>query len=133
MPKNLSRLFPFGLSLVLIWALSGCVEGGKVLRAKDHGQTIELRTGAGLDIILSGNPATGYRWEIAKVNARILGLQGEVDFQRTSEVLGTSGDFILHFEALNPGRTDLLLIYQRPFEVDREPGNIFEITVIVTS
>jgi predicted secreted protein len=131
MLHNFRRFFSFGLFLALFWTLSGCSDGDKVLHAEDHGRTIELRAGAALEIVLPGNPTTGYHWEIAKVNSRILGLMGEIEYLSVSDKAGAGGEFVLHFEALSPGRTDLLLIYQRPFEVDREPENVFEITVNV--
>jgi inhibitor of cysteine peptidase len=127
-----SRLFHFGLFLALAWALSACGDGNQVLQEKDSGRTIKMHTGAILEIVLPGNPTTGYHWEIAKVDARVLGLASEIEYRTASEMLGADGDFIIRFEALNPGSTELLLFYQRPFEIDREPENFFEITVNVS-
>jgi inhibitor of cysteine peptidase len=132
MSNKRSRFFPFGLLLALAWALGGCADGNRVLLNEDTGRTVEVQTGATLEIKLPGNPTTGYSWEIAKVDARILALQGEIEFQSSSQALGAPGEFTFRFQALAPGSTELLLIYQRPFEVDREPENHFEITVVVS-
>ncbi len=132
MSNKHSHFFPFGLFLALAWACAACADGNQVLINEDSGRTIKVQTGATLEIMLPGNPTTGYNWEIAKVDARVLGLQGEIEFQPLSDALGASGDFTFRFEALAPGSTELLLIYQRPFEVDREPENRFEITVVVS-
>jgi predicted secreted protein len=69
-----------------------------------------------LDLLLKGNPSTGYTWEIVGADGQILSLKGEPVFTADSEALGAPGVFTYHFEAQAPGTTALTLNYSKQGE-----------------
>jgi len=89
------------------------------LGAEDRGHTIELGISQRLSISLSGNPSTGYIWELTEeMMMRAEGIlhQVGVEFKPESDLLGAPGEMILSFEAVGLGSIGLELIYWRPWE-----------------
>jgi len=71
-----------------------------------------------LTIGLDSNPSTGYSWEVAEMDEKILRQVGESEFKQESTLLGAAGKQIVRFEAVGGGQTTLKLIYHRPWEKD---------------
>ena len=89
------------------------------LGAEDRGHTIELGISQRLSISLSGNPSTGYIWELTEeMMMRAEGIlhQVGVEFKPESDLLGAPGEMVLSFEAVGLGSIGLELIYWRPWE-----------------
>ena len=101
------------------------------LGEQDRGKTVELHTGDKLEVLLKGNPTTGYRWEVATVDAAILKLVGEPEFNPYSGALGAGGKVTVRLEAVATGQTALRLIYHRSFEKNTPPTRTFKATVVV--
>jgi inhibitor of cysteine peptidase len=105
-----------------------------MISAKDHGETIELEVGQVLAVVLASNPTTGYSWQVAEIDPTILAVQAEIEFEQDADqegLVGSGGREILRFDALKAGQTELTLFYQRPWEQDVEPDEIFSVAVIV--
>ena len=94
------------------------------------GQGVGLEVGDILEVVLPANRSTGYDWEVGFYNQSVLEPYGEPEFSCSSENLGAEESERLHFEAIGEGETQLILVYQRPFEegVDQQT---FEINVVV--
>jgi len=104
------------------------------LNEADSGRTLELHLADRLDVVLEGNPTTGYRWELVTVDKSILkptGASGKPDYKPDSSALGAGGKFTFTFEAATAGQTKLQLIYHRSFEKGVPPVKTFEATVVV--
>lgn len=99
------------------------------LSAKDDGRQIELAEGQVLVISLEGNLSTGYRWEIAGVDAEVLRQLGEIEFEPESDLLGAPGKQTLRFQPVGEGQTSLQLIYHRPWEREIKRAKTFSIQV----
>ena len=56
---------------------------------------------------------------------------GEPEFAADSDLIGAGGKVVLRFEAKAAGRTELRLVYHRPWEEDVEPLKSFSVTVSV--
>jgi predicted secreted protein len=69
-----------------------------------------------LDLLLKGNPTTGYAWEIVGADGQILALQGEPTFKADSDALGSPGVYTYHFAPQNPGVTTIMLNYSKQGE-----------------
>jgi predicted secreted protein len=82
-----------------------------------------------LDLLLKGNPTTGYMWEVVGADGQILALKGEPVFKADSEALGAPGVFTFHFEAQAPGQTMLQLIYSKSGE--DQPAQEYNLLVCV--
>ena len=101
------------------------------LSEQDRGKTVELHPGDELEVLLKGNPTTGYQWEVATVDAAILKLVGEPEFNPDSGALGASGKVRVRLKAVATGQTALQLIYHRSFEINTPPTRTFKATVVV--
>ena len=139
-------LFILALVVLFILPLSACAPGvaqaqtlpnsqsGDVqLDPSADGSQIELQPGQSLSVRLPSNPTTGYRWEVAQLDAAVLAQQGEADYQQASDgqLTGAGGQETFLFQAGQSGQTTLKLVYHRPWETVADPASAFEVTVLV--
>jgi len=123
-----------GIAFIIMILASGCgIISAKTitLDKKANASIIEFREGDKLDVMLQGNPSTGYSWTIDSLDSTILEESAEPEFKPDNDLVGAGGEFTFHFEALKSGETTLKLIYHRSWEKDKEPLDTFEITVVV--
>ena len=84
-----------------------------------------------MEIMLQGNPTTGYTWTVASVDEKVLMQMGEATFKADRKARGSGGTITMRFEAVRVGKTCLRLIYHRPFEKNNPPIKTFEVDVKV--
>jgi predicted secreted protein len=96
----------------------------------DSGTRVQIHIDDIVEVILPGNPTSGFRWEAAEHDAKVLQMPNEASFQRDTLGTGTGGVYTLAFLAVGEGTTPLQLVYRRPFE-KVEPARTFELTVVV--
>jgi inhibitor of cysteine peptidase len=101
------------------------------LTDNDNGRAVTIAVGDELKVILEANPTTGYRWEVSEFDPRVL-TPGARTFVPDSGAVGSGGKEILSFTGNEPGRTELKLVFQRPFERGKPPAKQFSVTVTVT-
>jgi inhibitor of cysteine peptidase len=101
------------------------------LSEQDTGRTVELYVRDRLEVVLEGNPTTGYQWEQVAGEAAILRPAGEPAFKPDTRALGAGGTMTLPFEAAGAGKTTLTLIYHRSFEPTVPPLKTFEANIVV--
>lgn len=120
-------------SIVFILTISLCTPSAWSMRLfeKDAGSRVELNIGDTLEVVLDGNPTTGYLWGIASGDTSIIKQIGKPVFKPYTNALGSGGKVTLRFESIGSGQALLRLIYHRPFEKDIPPVKSFEVTVIV--
>jgi len=122
----------YTLSIILLIVSFSASEPVSVkLTDEDLGRTVELGIGETLEVVLSGNPTTGYVWDVASLDRDILKQVGEIEFKPDREARGSGGKMIMRFTAQAAGKTSLRLIYRRPFEKEKPPAKVFEVTVSV--
>jgi predicted secreted protein len=100
------------------------------LTESDSGKTVELHVGDDLEIVLPGNPTTGYVWEASSLDSAVLRLD-KSDFIAGDKAIGSGGMEVFKLNAIGEGRGELRLIYHRPFEKNKPPLNTFEINLII--
>ena len=114
--RRFSRIAIVAVVLVIvIWV---------IVNAGDQGgapESVSVRQGKTFQLQLEGNPTTGYIWEIAKLDERMLELVGEPEFASDSNAIGSGGEFTFTFKALSQGDTTVELVYHRPWEKGVEP------------
>lgn len=76
---------------------------------------VRLPVGANLVVRLTENPTTGYRWQIALVNADSAEIVSD-DYQPDSARKGSGGQRSLTIRALRPGVTGITLNLRRKWE-----------------
>jgi len=126
--------------IVLSMAILGCAVPGQSARGsrpeiaidqRAAGSTVALHQGQRLSVTLSGNPTTGFVWELVPGAESILARQGEARFTPDSDKLGAGGVYRFAFQALAPGKAPLKFIWHRPFEKGAAPARSFEVTIVV--
>ncbi|MBN1321117.1 MAG: protease inhibitor I42 family protein [Thermoleophilia bacterium] len=122
-------------------AAAGCGDsanaGGGPLKlgAADSGKSYTVKAGDTIEVVLPGNPTTGYAW-----TADLTGKAGEaleqvgepayVQDPAEDDMVGVGGQFTFTFKAKAAGQATLKLVYSRSFE-DVEPLETFEVQITV--
>jgi len=114
-----------------VWLCISIPQAAVILNEEDTGSTAELRVGDTMEVVLDGNPTTGFSWETAAVDASVLKQLGEPGFEPYTNLIGSGGKFTFRFEAVASGQTLLRLIYHRPWETEVPPEKTFKVTVVV--
>ena len=67
-------------------------QGGESMKLteNDSGKTIEVRVDDELEVILPGNPTTGYVWEVSSLDSSILRLN-KSEFLASDKAIGSGG------------------------------------------
>jgi inhibitor of cysteine peptidase len=118
-------------SLDAVWLCISIQQATAVLHEGDAGSTVNLRVGDTMEVVLEGNPTTGFSWETAALDASVLKQLGEPEFKPDTSLIGAGGKFTFRFEAVASGQTLLQLVYHRPWETNVPPEKTFEMTVVV--
>ena len=100
------------------------------LNENDSNKTVEIVIGDELELILPANPTTGYGWEVSSIDTSIL-QSNKADFVTNDPAIGAGGMEIIKFHALAVGKSELKLIFHRPFEQNTPPLKTFAVTVII--
>lgn len=79
------------------------------------GTTVTLRPGGKLNLKLDSNPTTGYYWYLKDIDASRIDQLSEDYFADPAPegVTGSGGHQMFVFEALQVGKSDLVLSYER--------------------
>jgi inhibitor of cysteine peptidase len=128
---RLAILLVVALVALALGACSASAPKQVNLSEKDAGRTVQLSVGGTLEVVLEGNPTTGYLWEVAAGETAVIKQVGESQFKPNTSAIGSPGQVTLRFTGVAAGQTVLKLIYHRPFEKDVPPIKTFEITVVV--
>lgn len=121
-------LLPLGCLLLV-----GCTHTETVAVQEDSNCPLRLDNRQKLVLTLPSNPTTGYRWEVREAAPTVLRRLGpEIhDSPEEPAVVGSDGQSTWHFQTVQIGMDSLLLVYQRPWEVDVKPAKTFDCTIIV--
>jgi predicted secreted protein len=71
-----------------------------------------------IQIVLVGNPTTGYTWQVENVAPLAVAVNGAPQFVLAGAALGGSGKFTINLTAIARGQTNLRLVYLRASERD---------------
>ena len=96
----------------------------------DHGKTIEIKRGRSIDIVLEGNPTTGYMWGAVSKKSPVLQQLKEREYRSRSKLIGSGGEFTFHYKAVKTGKAELKFAYQRSWE-KRAPAGTLDVKITV--
>lgn len=100
------------------------------LSERDYGRTVEISVGDQVEIILPGNPTTGYVWEPSSLDVNRLRL-GHAEFFANNKTPGSVGMETIKLHALAAGTSLVRLIFHRPFEQNIPPLKTFEVNLVI--
>lgn len=123
-----SRRVAGTLVTFLLALFLGACSTQQTLTLDDNGAQIELGRGEEFELVLPGNPSTGYLWVPADVSPILE--TAEPEFRPESTLVGAPGEYTFLFTAAEPGTVTLVLTYERPFE-EAEPVDTFEVEITV--
>jgi predicted secreted protein len=128
MNNNLCATMIF--ALMLGNAVSTLAGESMRLNETDSGKTVEIGVGDELEVVLPGAPTTGYIWEVSSPDPNVL-KPGKADFITGNKAVGSGGMEVIRFHAIAAGKSEVKLIFHRPFEHNIPPSKTFEVTVII--
>ena len=102
--------------------------------SQEHNQTKQtIYVGDSVQVVLEGNPTTGFTWEMSRGNQELLALQGEPEYQAKKDIPGSPGVFTFTFLSQKSGSVELKFIYHRPFEEGIAPLSEYTLTLDIQS
>ncbi len=115
------------LGVALSLGVMGCRKSEPIVltQADNHGE-VRVTQGAIVEVVLPGNPTTGYEWTVAHTEASLLPLV-DSSFEPSAARLGAGGQYRFHFKAVAAGEVNLELIHKRAWEA--EAAESFCVTV----
>ena len=125
------------LFLTVFWPLillTACAAGTPVhtrVHQIDSGRTLVMEPGDTLEIVLDGNPTTGYSWSLEPWDTGVIEETGQPVYRSGSDAIGAGGQYTFYFRASSPGQTILRFMYHRPFEKDTPPIKRFDVHITV--
>jgi len=116
--KTKRYIVPVILALLMTnYAFSGPVR----LTEADNGCTNSVNVGGEIEIVLEGNPTTGYSWNVASFSTNKIQQVGVVKYRQEEQSgknlrVGVGGKFVFKFKAVQQGACNIQLIYRRSWE-----------------
>jgi len=115
--------------IVFLFILIGCSPTTITINENNLKEDYSIKKGDLIEVILSANPSTGYKWEILTIDTIKVKTVDETYTAKVvnENIVGSGGSKIYLFEAINKGKTIIRLKYFRPFEKDLPPRKQFDI------
>ncbi|MNZ30279.1 Chagasin family peptidase inhibitor I42 [compost metagenome] len=114
--------------------LAGCAgQPSPVVSLEDAGDCKPLRLVQGQELVLMlpSNPTTGFRWEMRDAASSVLRSLGPEVYSNPEDsgLIGSAGQSTWRFRVVQPGEGHLQLAYQRPWEKEVPPAQIFDCAI----
>ena len=119
-------------SLVLMAVLATCLVAGcigEVETYDNEGQTIDIGVNQQFVIALGSNRTTGYSWQESYDGTMIELVEKIYKEEAKQGVVGAGGVEYFRFKAVKTGRTEITLVYQRPWEEEILNQKVFTIHI----
>jgi predicted secreted protein len=97
-----------------------------------NGKTVAVGVGQSFDVVLRGNPTTGYEWRVDKIASRAVEQNGKADYtmdKRRRRMMGVGGTYTFHFDVKQAAKTKVRFVYARSWEKNTEPAKTFEAVI----
>ncbi len=120
----------FALLFILMGSLAAQPVNAVIVNA-DESTSVVLDKGDDLTVNLTGNPTTGYLWEVFSLDGSVLQQVGDSVFRQDQPLMGAGGTVSFQFKAVGSGSTTVVFAYHRPFEKGIPPIKTRELQVVV--
>lgn len=146
MSKSSRRAILAAVVLVLIIAGTAALSAGCGSQAQaaetlkltevDNGKAYTVKVDDLVQVVLPGNPTTGYSWtaDLSEADAAIMQQQGEPVYGQEStdpSLVGGGGTFTFTFKAADTGKATITLNYARSWEEGVAPEQTYSVTINV--
>lgn len=125
----------WGLAMAILIGLGGSVVAEQpkpvTVTEKESGNKVALAKGQELVVSLEIRTGTGYTWQVAGLDGKLLEQVGKPVLERTDNKPGAPARQVFRFKATAAGSGMLELNYLRPFEKDAKPAKQFKMSVAV--
>ena len=131
--ENIKKIQPCAVMFfALMLSNAGTTLAGESMKLNenDSGKTVEIRIGDELEVVLPGNPTTGYGWEVISLDSTVLSLD-KSEFLGSDKAIGSGGMEIIKLHAIAEGKSAVKLIFHRAFEQNIPPLKTFDVTIII--
>ncbi len=117
------------VTLVAISLVAGCV--GEVKTYTDSGQAITIGVDQEFVIALGSNPTTGYGWQKSQDEnmLRLVEKKYKPGEEAEEGAVGAGGVEYFRFKALKTGKTEITLVYKRPWEEEILAQKVFIVNI----
>ncbi len=115
-------------AVLAAFLVTGCI--GEIEPYTDEGQAIDTEVNQQFVIALGSNPTTGYSWQ-ASYDETMLELVGGESIYKEAEsgLVGAGGVEYFRFKALKTARTQITLVYKRPWEEEILAQKVFVVHI----
>lgn len=122
----------FALMLAFVVITSNPQQVGESIKLNenDSGKTVKILVGDVVEVLLPGNPTTGYVWDLMLLDMNILRPDKAKVFP-INKAIGSGDVEDIKFHAIAAGESPVKLIFHRPFEHKVPPLITFAVNVIV--
>ena len=120
----------FQLTVLLLYGVivSSCVGPFTI---ENSGSSVNLGNDDPFEIELSGNPSTGYTWQIVSFDSTVIKQVGDPVYKASNDKIGSAGMYTFKFQTIADGQTNLLLVYKRKWEEHKVHDETFKIKIVV--
>ncbi len=117
------------LAVVVTPLMAGCI--GEVKTHTDSGQAISIGVNQEFVIALGSNPTTGYRWQESHDENMLKLMESKYELGKEAKpgVVGAGGVEYFRFKALLVGKTEITLVYKRPWEAESLDQKVFIVNI----
>ncbi len=117
------------LAVVVTPLMVGCI--GEVKTHTDSGQAISIGVNQEFVIALGSNPTTGYSWQEShdETMLRLVEKTYKPGKEAKQGAVGAGGVEYFRFKALLVGKTEITLVYKRPWEAGSLYQKVFMVNI----
>src|SRR5689334_14785371 len=101
------------------------------LNEQDNNRSIAVQTGDQLLLTLRENASTGFRWRLDPYDENVLSLESNAFSPPSTSQVGASGNRLISFRAIAPGRTVIRLRNLRSWEPPEKVAAEFAVNISV--
>ncbi len=117
------------IAVVVTSLIAGCV--GEIKTYTDSGQTISIGANQEFVIALGSNPTTGYSWQESHDDNMLKLVESKYETGKEAKqgVVGAGGVELSRFKTLKTGKTEITLVYKRPWEAEVLDQKVFTVNI----
>ena len=128
------KKFSILVAVVVIFLVAGCAGGDKP--CTNPAQTISTSANQEFTITLASNPTTGYGWQASYDETMVELVESKYKIPEMEKhervkqgIAGSGGVELFRFKALTTGKTEITLVYKRPWQEEFLYQEVFTVNI----